>query len=336
MSPEQQAVRLFSELFYGKSKRAKALSKARQRDRRQAQRWGWRAHIRGIGAGIKLTNRQSVEGVRCLTIYVRRKLPERRIPAEERIPKKLGLASLGIDVLTDVVELRGRIIAHAASLIQPGNEVGHQFGEPGTLGLLVRKGASPDVLALGCSHVLARSGVEAAENDLVEHPLDLNADPELNRFGQLTEDFTRLSRDEKTSEDFALAKVEVRWVPALADSGAVVSGIVGSGADIAEGTATLMNGVKTKDAHGAILNNNWSGTFSDVPFVGDVDFENLVSYQTACQPGDSGAVVLQDGTTMAFGIHLGGSSQDSFGLLMPLGPVFDRLGLQLVTKEGAA
>lgn len=269
-----------------------------------------------------------------MTIYVRRKLPEHRVPPDERIPKKLSLVSLGVEVLTDIIELRGRVIAHAASMIQPGNNVGHKLGEPGTLGLLVRKGQSPDVLALGCSHVLARSGTGAAENDLVEHPLDVNADPEQNRFGRLTADFTILSRDEKASEDFALAKVEVPWIPSLVDTGLVVSGVVDSNSDITEGTATLLNGVKTKDAHGAVLSSKWCGTISDVPFVGDVDFENLVSYRTSCQPGDSGAVVLQDGTTMALGIHIAGSAQDDFGLMMPLGPVFDRLALQVVTNEG--
>jgi hypothetical protein len=181
---------------------------------------------------------------------------------------------------------------------------------------------------------LARSGVGAAENDRVEHPLDVNANPEQNRFGRLTGDFTTLRRDEKTSEDFALARVEVPWMPALADTGFIVSGLVDS-TSIAQGTATLMNGVKTKDAHGSVLNNNWSGTIGDVPFVGDVDFENLVSYQTDCLPGDSGAIVLQDGTSLALGIHVGGSATDNFGLLMPLGPAFDRLGLEVITKGGA-
>jgi len=335
LSPELRALRLLTQLHYGRPRPSKVLSKIRQRDHRQTSRWGWRTHIRGIGLGLKRTNLEFVEGVHCLTLYVRRKLPEHRLPVQERIPKRLKLASVGQEVLTDIVELRGRITAHAASMIQPGNEVGHEQGEPGTLGLLVRKAGSPGVLALGCSHVLARSGVvDPAASNRVEHPLDVNADPEQNRFGQLTTDFVTLSRDEKASEDFALARVEVPWRPALADTGLIVSGIIDP-TTIAQGTATLMNGVKTKDAHGIVLNSNWSGTVSDVPFVGDVDFENLVSYQTACLPGDSGTVVLQDGTTMALGIHIAGSPADNFGLFMPLGPVFDRLGLQVVAEEGS-
>jgi hypothetical protein len=333
-SSEHRALRLLTQLHYGRPRPLNVLSKMRRRDHRQTSRWGWRTHIRGIGVGLKRTNLEFVESVRCLTVYVRRKLPEHRLPTQERIPKKLKLASLGEEVLTDIVELRGQIMAHSASMIQPGNNVGHEQGEPGTLGLLVTKTGSLDVLALGCSHVLARSGVvDPAASNRVEQPLDVNADPEQNRFGRLTGDFTTLSRDQRTSEDFALARVEVPWMPALADTGLIVSGLIDP-ADISQGTATLMNGVKTKDAHGFVLNSNWSGTINDVPFVGDVDFENLVSYQTACLPGDSGAIVLQDGTTLALGIHIAGSPADNFGLLMPLGPVFDRLGLQVVTKGG--
>jgi hypothetical protein len=146
MSPEQRAVRVLTALHFGRSRPTKLLSKTRQRDRRQTSRWGWRSHIRGIGVGVKQTKLEFIDGVRCLTVYVRRKLPEHRLPPEERIPKKLTLDSVGEEVLTDIVELRGRITAHAASMIQPGNEVSHEQGEPGTLGLLVRKAGAPTYL----------------------------------------------------------------------------------------------------------------------------------------------------------------------------------------------
>lgn len=329
---EHRAVKLLTSLHLGRRKPVQTLSTSQRRDRRRTLNWGWRSQVRGIAAGLKQSRRPELHGLPCITIYVRSKVPEHRLPATERIPKRLRLDSLGQDVITDVVELRGQITAHAATLVKPGDEVAHELGERGTLGLLVQEDGNQDVLAVGCSHVLARSGAGAAENDRVEHPLDVNADPDQNCFGRLTSTFTVLSTDRTTSEDFALARVDVPFD--LDTGGLTVSGIVDSTAGIASGTPTRLVGLRTSNALGSVINGTWSGTINDVPFVGDVDFENLVSYQTNCVPGDSGGAVLQDGTSLALGIHVGGSAADNFGLFMPLWPVFQRLGLQVIAKKG--
>jgi hypothetical protein len=313
----------------------KQLSKARQKDYRATAKWGWNSNIRGIGVGEKHVNGERVAGVPCLTIYLRSKLPQHRIPPSERIPHRLRLAATGEEVVTDILQMKGPITAHAASMVQPGVEVAHKLGDRGTLGLLVRKSGSPQVLALSCSHVLARSGVGSSAGDLVEHPLDVFADPEVNRFGLLTDDFTRLNAGSDISEDMALASVAVNWLPALLDTAVVVLSVADSRPGFQSGTTTLLNGIRTKEAHGEIINGTWSGTIHDVPFAGDVDFTNLVSYRTDCQPGDSGAAVMQDGEQSALGLHVGGSPQDKIGVFMPLWPLFDRLKLKLVTtREG--
>lgn len=329
---EHRAVKVLTRLHFGRRKPIKSLSKSRQTDWRKTRSWGWKTQIKAIAAGVKRAEGKQFSDIPCLTVYVRKKLPAPRIPSNEFIPETLRLETLGAEVLTDIVELSGPIVAHAASEIQPGTQVAHFRGEPGTLAVLVRKAGSSQILALSCSHVLARSGVNVQEGDLVEHPFSIvMPDPRTNEFGRLTKSFVTFSPGQVASQDYALATIDVPPIAAQADTGILVDTVLNPAGGFQIGTPTLMNGVITKQAHGTVANSNWSGTIENFPFVGDLDFENLIAYDTACSAGDSGAAVLQDGTTSIMGIHVGGSSQDQFGLFMPISPVMHDLGLSLYT-----
>lgn len=298
-------------------------------DWRATRGWGWRSVV-GIGVASKRVMNSIVGEQSCLTIYVKRKLPKSRLASDHVIPEKLFLQSTGMEVLTDVVEIKSPIVAHSASMIQPGLDVAHQQGDPGTLALLVRQGTGEDVLALSCSHVLARSGVGAGAGDFVEHPVLYTSQYEQNEFGRLTDTFTRLNSYDTFEEDIALAKVDVPFSAAMASNGTVVRSIYDSTPGFASTIRTSLQGSQNPDSPGSILSSNWSGLVQDMPFVGTVKFENLVMYSTASKVGDSGAAVLQQGTSTVLGLHVAGSTSDGVGLFIPLWPVFQRLQLRLV------
>jgi hypothetical protein len=325
----RKAARVLAALHLSRPRRVKSLSKVRQRDREVSLHWRWKSHIRGLGFGYKRADSRPDLNQPCVTFYVRRKLPEHRIPQDERIPETLQLASVGRPVVTDVIEMRQPVLAHAAANIQPGVDVAHRFGEAGTLGVLVRMGANPAILAASCSHVLAREGL-ASEGDFVEHPMLISlSGGEQNEFGHLTSTFTVLNQSDTFEEDFALAAIDVRHTAALSSNGTIIDNVADSTPGFSPETPTSLQGFISRDVPGKIINPEWHGVI-EMPLVGNVQFQNLVPYSPGGVAGDSGAAVLAAGTSTVFGLHVGGS--DSFGLFMPLWPIFQRLGLSLVTS----
>lgn len=329
-SPERKAVALLTALHVAAKRPREPLAKTKKRDRQATVHWGWKSHIRGVGFGYKRTQGKTDLSVPCLTIYVRRKFPRQRLPRNEYIPGRLFLADLGQEVQTDVIEVRRPIVAHAASSIQPGQDIAHQFGELGTLGLLVQLPGDAAVLGASCSHVMARSGVQASEGDFVEHPpLFTTSNLDQNEFGELTKFFTQLNVSEVFEEDFALARIDVPHQSVLSTNGTIVQAVADPGDGFTPGLQTSIQGFRSVDSPGQVINPSWSGEIQDIPFVGTVKFQNLVPYSTQCAPGDSGACVLEQGSATVLGLHIGGSSEDQFGLFMPLRPVFTRLQLTL-------
>jgi len=324
----RKAARVLAALHLSRPNRVKSLSKVRQRDREVSLRWRWKSHIRGVGFGYKRVDNRPDLNQPCVTFYVRRKLPEHRIPPDERIPKTLHLASVSRPVVTDVIEMRHPVVAHEASNIQPGVDVAHRFGEAGTLGVLVRMGTGP-ILAASCSHVLAREGL-ASEGDFVEHPMLLSpGGGQQNEFGRLTSTFTVLNQSDTFEEDFALAAIDVPHIAALSSNGTIIDSVADSTPGFSPETPTSLQGFQSRDVPGQIINPEWHGVI-EMSLVGNVQFKNLVPYFPAGVAGDSGAAVLAAGTSTVLGLHVGGS--DSFGLFMPLWPIFQRLGLNLVTS----
>jgi len=49
---------------------------------------------------------------------------------------------------------------------------------------------------------------------------------------------------------------------------------------------------------------------------------------------DSGAAVLLGGQRTVLGLHLGGSRDDEIGVFQPIGPIFRRHGLELMSGKG--
>ncbi len=307
---------------------------AMRRDRRRTKGWGWRGNIVGLGVGVKLTGGKQVKGQGCVTLFVRQKLPKSRLLENEQIPEWLQLESGWGSVLTDVVPLGGRPVAHAGRVrpLQPGIEIGHSRGGRGTLGPLVRRIGRDEKLALSCSHVLALAGRLFDGILDIEQPVTDGQDNTNDLVGSLLDGFSVLKSgpSARNRDDVAIATLTT-----AADSLLLATGRAPLTASTLTrfpvGTRTRLHGAVTEDAPGRVLAHGATFTIGEMPFVnGEVPFTGLIAYETRCARGDSGAAVMEDGTQEVLGIHTAGIAEERFGLFQPIGPILTRLGLELV------
>lgn len=338
LTPEQAAIDLLTTLHFARPPKRVKRSRNRQRDHRATRAWGWYENILGIGVGEKQVKGQRIVGRASVTFFVRRKLAGSRLLDEEKIPETLLLESIGQQVTTDLIRVVSAPMAHASPgarirPIQPGIGIGHWRGVCGSLGLLVRKKGNSDPLALGCSHILARSG-DASTGDPIEQPFTGAPDTASDRIGALSGDFSSISgASTVNTEDMALATIDVSWIPQMVDTGIMIDSYSPLGApNFQVGTPTVRNGVGTQSQTGQVSTYRSTWTINDFPFVGTATFAGLVSYTTVCGLGDSGAAVLMDGTTQVLGIHIAGSSESGLGLFYPIGPILEGHDLELVTQ----
>jgi hypothetical protein len=310
------------------------LKRAAARDRATSAAWGWHENVVGLGVGWKRVEGRRGRGEPCVTFYVLRKEPSRRLLARERIPNCLELASIETEVLTDVVQVPGRFVAHARRErpVRPRAEVGHVRGGRGTVGPIVTKGGSPSVFLLSCSHVIARSGglIDFGKN--VEQPV---GDDEADVIGTVT-DFTDLSSAGTVTADVALARLTVPAAPAIGGTGIVPTTFSPRAArDFDRGTRTVLYGHVTNGARGSIEAFESTWEIDEMPFVtGRVHFAGLVAYTTRCAKGDSGGLVMsgragEEATVL--GIHTAGGADGRMGLFQPIAPIMKKYGLALAT-----
>jgi hypothetical protein len=329
---EVTAVRALTRLHFSPVTQNLPDSAAVWRDLQTTKAWGWRENIVGFGVGLKRTAGKTIKDQPCVTIYVKRKVAVSRIPAGRRVPALLTLDSHGVEVATDIVELRGRPTAQAGQVrpVQPGVSIGHKSAEVvGTLGLLVRRTGESKVLALSCSHVLARSGYDVAIGDEIEQPIEPSENPAVNQIGSLDSFSTIVPGHFANSEDFALAALSVEAAPEMIDTGLAVGSYLSlSASQFKVGTHTLRNGAGTGVRTGRVkaFQSTWT---IQMPFVGTTTFKEVVAYDTVCGEGDSGAAVLDESGTVALGLHFAGSPPDKLGLFLPIGSILEDHGLEI-------
>jgi hypothetical protein len=329
-----KAVRVLTRWHFGRTRRRQA-KKAPARDARTSRHWGWHENVVGIGVSWKQVNGKRHRDVPCVTFFVLRKEPKRRLLPRERIPECLELEGLDNGVLTDIVEMPGRFVAHAPRVrpIKPRSEVGHIRGGRGTLGPLVRKEGGTSVLALSCSHVLARSGNVADFGKQIEQPV---GDEVTDVVGTLT-DFSVIRSGVIVTADVALAILSVPTNPAVIGSGIVPDAFsMKKAAEFDEGTRTVLLGQVTNGARGEVVAFASTWDIDEMPFVnGLVQFSGLVAYRTRCAKGDSGGLVMSGKAgeeSTILGLHTAGRSDGQMGLFQPIGPIMSRFKLRLVTE----
>jgi hypothetical protein len=286
------------------------------------------SNLVGVGIAKKRTDGGTL-GPLALTFYVREKVGKGDLSAAEFVPPALPEALSGPRVIpTDVVEL-GEIRLQAnvtRNPVQPGNSIGQPATLPGTFGAVVRNGTT--FQALSNSHVLARSGL-ASPGDPVIYP---GAGPD---GGTLADEVGELIRFEPFQPggqyinrvDAAVASLSASALAKLQSEirtlGVKPSGIIKAHRDMVVEkvgrTSDLTEGIVVDADFHCIL---------DYPGIGLVGFAEQVLCTRYTEDGDSGSLVLEQGTHKAVGLHVGAAKGGS--MFSPIRAVLTTLGVQLV------
>jgi hypothetical protein len=312
-------------------------TRAAARDRRATAHWGWHENVVGMGVSWKRERGARLAHVLCVTFFVLRKEPARRLLRRQRIPACLDLESVDARVLTDVVQVPGRCVAHAARVrpVRPRAEVGHARGGRGTLGPIVRRIGDARPLALSCSHVIARSGAIQDFGRTIEQPAGGRG---ADAVGRLI-DFTVLRAGTLATADVALAALSVEAFPAVLGSSIVPAAVSARTAkEFDVGARTVLFGQVTNGARGEVEAFESTWDIDEMPFVnGRVEFSGLVAYRTRSTRGDSGGLVMSGAKgeeSLVLGMHTAGRVDGRMGLFQPIGPIMSRFELRLFGVSG--
>ncbi len=283
-------------------------------------------NVVGVGIAEKIAD-EGPTGDLALVFYVKKKLSLRRLSAAEMVPPTVHAElSPSRPISTDVVaigELHPQILK-TRNPVQPGNSIGHVKITAGTLGAIVKKGAK--LCALSNSHVLANSG-RGSKGDTILYPGPLDGGvSSTDKVGTLA-DFIRFAAgggfDNRV--DCAVAELNAAALAKLdktiRELGIKPSGIVKPKRDMEVEKVGRTSGHTT----GRIVDINFRTRINYGIGVGLVGFLDQVLCTRYTDPGDSGALVLQKGTTKAVGLHFAGSSGGS--VFNPIADVLANLGV---------
>ncbi len=290
-------------------------------------------NIVAVGISEKISQRKR-SGKLALTFYVERKVPLSRLKADMMIPPTVPEALSGPQAIpTDVIVL-GKIrpeVNVTRSPVQPGNSIGHVKITAGTLGAIVKRGKEHYLLSN--SHVLALSGT-AKKGDSVIYPGDADGGKmpadlvaNLSAFKKFTPGGAFVNR-----VDCALAK------PVAGRRTDLVAQI--KGLTIPKGTMEPVRGMKvvkvgrtTGKTVGEVRDVHFRFTL-DYDEAGEVGFLDQVLCSRYTKPGDSGALVLEQKSGRAVGLHFAGANGGS--VFNPISQVLSALNVELVTQAMAA
>ena len=259
-------------------------------------------NVQGVGIGYKVVHRKPTEE-KGLHVYVRRKMHERLLKPEERIPDEIE------GVPTDVIETGvfsiGRkfppIYQRRLRPALPGVSIGHYQVTAGTFGALVREGG--DVYILSNNHVLANENRGAVGDPVLQPGKYDGGRPDRDAIAHLAE-FVPLETEATNTVDAALATPTVRddVAPELLHIGPVKGD-----ADPEIDLAVRKSGRTTRLTEGRITATDvtlrvW---YSEGPLVFTDQF--LVSAPAGFSgPGDSGSLIV-DGENHSVGLLFAGS-----------------------------
>ena len=134
---EIRAAKLLSRWYFLKARKQGLPANATLEAHAVARHWGWGDNILGVAAGWKRVKGKLVRDQLAVTVYVRKKWSNRSLSPEGRIPERLVIPGMGIDVVTDVVPMPGPPVAQEdfprIRPLQPGVEVAHLLGGAGSL-----------------------------------------------------------------------------------------------------------------------------------------------------------------------------------------------------------
>lgn len=285
-----------------------------------------------VGAGIaEKISRGKPTGRLAVVVYVVKKKKLKRLAASEAVPPAADLAlTRGQAVEFDVIEI-GKVVPETnvtRKPMQPGYSIGHVKVTAGTLGAVVTRGRSYQVLSN--SHVLADSG-RGKRRDTILYPgkADGGKPPKdaaatLTRFKPFAKGGAFVNRVD--------AAIAAPLKARLRDLRADIKGL-----GLPRGEASAKRGMKVVKV--GRTTGKTTGTVRDVNFrikinygagVGVIGFRDQVLCTRYTKGGDSGSLVLDAKSKRAVGLHFAGSPTSS--VFNPFDQVRKALRIKLVTK----
>ncbi len=272
-------------------------------------------NVVAVGIAEKESGGQ-LTGELALTFYVQKK---HDVPADQAVPEAVPEALVRRDVPTDVVEL-GVITLEALvqqTPVVPGFSIGHPDITAGTLGAVLGPRTRPRILSN--SHVLANSGL-AANGDPILYPGPLDGGVDTDVIAHLAH-FVPFDTSGAfvNTMDAAVAEV-VPGRRAEVRSRVALLGVVPSGTAIAtRGMKVAKAGRTTGLTHGEVRDVNFRFVLDYGGTVGSVGFMDQVLCTRYTDGGDSGSLVLEEGTGRVVGLHFAGANGGS--VFSPIRPI---------------
>jgi hypothetical protein len=294
------------------------------------QRW-WR-HDNVVGVCIARKRRNGrLEKTYCLQVLVRKKT--RRVADKYCVPEELTSRAFAKPLKTDVRavgDVRLESLVTEQRPAHPGFDVGNRLGGSGTLTCVV-KNQQGERLGLSCAHVLAPDGPTSIGNGPAGTVLcpSLDSAKALGvlaaaRLGLLTQvrmpsfdpaaaatnlDAALFAPNDPTALDRVVADINVAPT--------------GINDNVTHGLKVHKVGAVSGETQGSV---QATGLLIKIPYGNDeATFANHIAISSFTQPGDSGALVL-DEQNQAVGLHLG--SANGLSICTPIRRVLDAFGCQ--------
>lgn len=315
-------------------------------------------NVIGMGIGYKKRGRQDTDEP-AIIFFVDKKVPTEALRLDEAIPKRIAGKP------TDVIEVGDiRFLGRTDRLrpAMPGASIGHYKVTAGTFGAVVKDRKSDELLILSNNHVLANAtdghDHKSKLDDPVYQPGSYDGGTDDDMIGHLMRyvPFSRFNKDvdcKLASMGIKAANAVIQVVrpnynlrletrgstnlvdcalarplkPELISPEIIEIGKVNGTGEIAPGARIKKSGRTSGVTSGTVkaikvsLNVNM-GHGNDV-----VRFNNQVMAELKSQPGDSGALIL-DQDNRAVGLLFAGSNE--YTVFNPIQTVCDQLGVDIV------
>lgn len=288
---------------------------------RHLQALGIDRNVVGVGISEKTTDGETT-GELSVCFYVKEKKSRSRTRGDKLIPSFVSLSETRT-FLTDVKEI-GPLRLHHAEVggLRSGASVSHALSAAGTIGAIVTRGGKPCILSN--AHVLARAG-KAKVGDPVLSPGTTDG-------GKLATDlvakllaFSPINGFGSNVVDAAIAEILPsqlgRVDPAIL--GATLPRRTGK---VLRGMAVVKTGKTTHTTTGHVMDEHFRPLLP-FPGMGLVRFVDQILCTAFAEPGDSGALVMDEATGLVVGLQFSGNSQVS--VCNPIGPVLAALAISL-------
>ncbi len=291
-------------------------------------------NVLAIGISEKISKKKKT-GKLALTFYVEKKIPLTELRGSEVIPPTVPESMTGGVAVNTDVKVIGKLIPEvffSRTKFQPGNSIGHVNTGAGTFGAVV-KDKNNKQLILSNSHVLAQSGTaKKGDKILYPGPADGGVEPadmvaKLHKFIPFKKGNGFLN-----TVDCAIAE------PTGEHAQAMLAEIRSNG--IPKGTIKPKIGMKvvkigrtTGKTVGEITDVNFYATIDYTGFgLGDITFQKQIWCEKKyTKVGDSGALVIDQASGKAVGLHFAGA--DGGSAHNPIDLVLSQLDVQLVTTK---